>query len=379
MRRFTVGLFAVPACAGLVVHACASETPPGTYEPSPPVTFDAAPDVDAGSEAGQCRPSNPSQPYSTKSIASWESTIGTTKCRHPDVNASCDGGFCRIPAGCFIMGSPETEWARGASSENEVAVFLTRDFLIGEKEVTIGEWLARGFANPSGLRPIPEGTECRDDPACPVASVNLYEVAAFANALSTSEGLAPCFEMTECIGAAGTGMRCASLKLTAPTAYECKGYRIPTEAEWEYAARAGTRTSFYSGNITDQGPATSACCQDDALNQIGWYCANAGRTTHPVGQKPPNAWGLHDVLGNVMEFVIEAYAGSTEPGPLTDPWGFLSSRQASVARGGSFALWASLARASSGPLEAKWGDGFKGLGVGLRLARTVGAPDGGTR
>jgi sulfatase modifying factor 1 len=310
-------------------------------------------------------------------IGAWEQTVDSIICRHPTVRASCSGSWCQVPPGCFVMGSPETEWSRGAYSEEPIAVTLTHGFYLGRYEVTQADWSSFGFANPTGTTLTNAGPECANDPSCPVASVTWFEAAAYANALSERERLATCYALTDCSGVVGRGMTCASVKLTSSSSYGCEGYRLPTEAEWEYAVRAGTRTTFYSGNITPQGTLLTDCCEDRALNPIAWYCANAGGTSHPVGQKAPNAWGLHDMAGNALEWVTETYSSTTPKGPLTDPGGMLSAERESVLRGGAYWTSATASRSASGALDYGWDLKYsKGLGFGFRLARTIATTGG---
>ncbi len=106
-------------------------------------------------------------------------------------------------------------------------------------------------------------------------------------------------------------------------------YRLPTEAEWEYSARAGSTTAFYNGGITEL-----YWGYDPNLSAIGWYCGNAGSTTHPVAQKQANAWGLYDMSGNVWEWVQDWY-GAYPTGAVTNPTGASSSGSSRVFRGGS--------------------------------------------
>jgi formylglycine-generating enzyme required for sulfatase activity len=272
------------------------------------------------------------------------------------------------------MGSPRSEWGRGAGSEEPVAMTLTHDFFIGQTEVTQRAWMSLGYPNPSGLWFDTDGGDCTDSPECPAGSITWYEAVSYGNALSLREGLQACYELSGCTGEMGKGLRCSSVKLTTPTLYSCDGYRLPTAAEWEYAARAGTRTAYYSGEITAQDLYTE-CCEDKALEVIGWYCRNAGGRSHPVGGKAPNAWGLFDVAGNVSEWVNDPYTGGTEPGPHVDFGGELPSKASSLTLGGNFRGWPRLHRHAAGAIDEPWGNRQVGLGVGFRLVRSLPARD----
>ena len=124
--------------------------------------------------------------------------------------------------------------------------------------------------------------------------------------------------------------------------YACPGYRLPTDAEWEYAYRAGTETAYYSG---ENDPAACSCEGDAKLDPIAWYCDNAGSKTHPVGRKPPNAWNLYDMAGNVWEWSHDWYQSSLGTAAVTAPWG-PASGSSRVVRGGAWYGDAHYARAA---------------------------------
>ncbi|MGA3283718.1 MAG: choice-of-anchor tandem repeat GloVer-containing protein [Verrucomicrobiota bacterium] len=196
-----------------------------------------------------------------------------------------------IPAGTFLMGSPATEQDRLPDEGPQTLVTLTRGFFIGRYEVTQGEYAAVTGVNPSAFA---------GDTNRPVERVSWNDATNF------------CLQLTAQESAAGR----------LPAGY---AYRLPTEAEWEYACRAGTTTRFYYGD----DPAYAQ------LANYAWYDANSGGTTHPAGQKLPNEWGLYDMSGNVWEWCSDWY-GPYAGGAVTDPHGPASSSNGRVIRGGSW-------------------------------------------
>ena len=184
--------------------------------------------------------------------------------------------FVWVPAGEFRMGS--TGRFAGSDESPVTRVRISRGFWLGKYEVTQRQWQAVMRRNPSHFR------NCGRD--CPVERVSWNEVQSLIGRLNARSG----------------GRR----------------YRLPTEAEWEYAARAGTTGAYYYGN----------------LNVIAWHRGNSGRRTHPVGRKAPNGLKLHDMLGNVWEWVGDR-KGKYPGGTVTNPAG-PGSGAGRVYRGGSW-------------------------------------------
>jgi formylglycine-generating enzyme required for sulfatase activity len=203
--------------------------------------------------------------------------------------------------------------------------------------------------------------------------VTWTEALTFANLLSRREGFAECYVLDGCWGDLGAGLACDGVRSVDASVYDCPGYRLPTGAEWEYAARAGTRSTVYTGDVVERGPAYT-CRDDPVLLPIAWYCANAGSYTHPVGLKRPNGWGLYDVIGNAQEWSgsdVTAYGR----GPYVD-WGAGLSltglldlgARAMQTRGGGWNQWPNTLRASAKGGAPTWA---KGPGLGFRLAQTL--------
>lgn len=239
------------------------------------------------------------------------------------------GRFERIPAGAFRMGSPPSERHR-RDDENQVDVVLTRDFYLGRYPVTLKEYdrVTRRTRDYSG--------HCMGE--CPFYFRSWLDAVQYTNELNRRLGLEPCYdENGEVFGT----------EWFYRPIHACTGFRLPTEAEWEYAARAGTTGPHY-------GP----------LQDIAWVGGLGPSVVQPVGQKRPNAFGLYDMLGNTWEWVDDLYERSYSGGP--DPQGpvFGSNR---VLRGGSWLTHADNVRAAARLTEDTRGSER----AGLRLARTI--------
>ena len=222
---------------------------------------------------------------------------------------SLDMAFALIPAGSFEMGSDS-----GDDDEQPVhTVTISKPFYIGQFEVTQAQWHAVMESDPS---------QFTGDPNRPVESVSWNDAREFVSKLNAMEPGAT--------------------------------YRLPTEAEWEYAARAGSAAAYAFGDDAAQ------------LDAYGWYADNAGNTTHPVGEKQPNAWGVHDMYGGVWEWVQDRY-GAYPSEAATESVGPPPGNRR-VIRGGSWLASAEDCRTAS---RSHAHPAFRGAHVGFRLVRTV--------
>jgi formylglycine-generating enzyme required for sulfatase activity len=237
-------------------------------------------------------------------------------------------GYVHVIKGSFMMGSPTTEPCRepkGIFKETQHNVTLARDFEISAEETTQGAFQAAMSYNPSS------NTACGSD--CPVESVTWHEAAAYCNALSAQKGLTKCYSCTGS-GATVACVLASGFTGTPKTIYDCPGYRLPTEAEWEYAYRAKTTPAYYNG--PNDGTKCDECTVADAnLDKIAWYCFNAGNSIHTVGLKTANVWGILDMSGNVHEWCHDGFVDDLGPAAQLDPLG-PEAATARVVRGGAY-------------------------------------------
>jgi len=234
---------------------------------------------------------------------------GKERIEEKTVVNSIDMKFALIPEGKFVMGSEEFEWSKPVHT-----VKIRTPFYLGIYPVTQREWKAIMGNNPSQFN----GNDL------PVESVSWNEVQDFIKKLNEKEGT--------------------------------NKYRLPTEAEWEYAARAGTTTRYFFGD------------DDSKLVEYAWYSENSGNKTHPVGKKKANPWGLYDVHGNVWEWVQDEWH-DTYNGAPNDGSAWEDGVSASgVARGGSWHVYARYCR-----LASRHGNdpGDRDRILGFRLLREV--------
>lgn len=203
-----------------------------------------------------------------------------------NVYAQSDGSdFVRIPVGSFQMID---------RVENQLTVSLTRAFFICDHEVTQKEYKDIMGTNPSKFKTNPEKGEIQENR--PVEDVSWFDAIEYCNRRSVKEGLAPCYKINGSTDPGKWGNRQSLSDDYVVCDFTANGYRLPTEAEWEYAARAGNNSlslykDVYSG--TDD---------ESKLDDYAWYALNCRRKTHEVKKKKPNAFGLYDMSGNVEEW-----------------------------------------------------------------------------
>jgi formylglycine-generating enzyme required for sulfatase activity/tetratricopeptide (TPR) repeat protein len=246
----------------------------------------------------------------------------------------------------FLMGSPGTE-AERLSHERLHRRRIGRSFAIAATSVTLGQfWRFRPQFSHSTMRYYPE-------PTCPMGGVTWYEAAAYCNWLSEQEGMPQeqwCYETDGKWQV--SGLRANYLGLG--------GYRLPTEAEWEWACRAGTLTSRYYGEA------------EELLGKYGWYLGNSKDRTWPVGALKPNDWGFFDMHGNVWNWCQERYSsykttmGSRPTDDIEDIL-YIKDANSRVLRGGSFLSQSRRVRSAY-----RYGNvpSLRIADVGLRPART---------
>ena len=242
--------------------------------------------VDTAAAYGAYLAAYPRGRHATEARAYYQARAETERLAQlpREIRNSIGMEFVLIEVGTFEMGSPVTEPGRD-DNETLHTVTISQPFYLGKYEVTQGQWQAVMGSNPSNF------SACGR--TCPVETVSWEDTQAFIAALNRQEGV--------------------------------ETYRLPTEAEWEYAARAGTQTAYHFGNAVSE------------LHIYAWYGDGLffHEGTHPVGQKRPNGWGLYDMHGNVWEWVADWATGYPRGGGrvfrggswLTAAWGCRAARR----------------------------------------------------
>ena len=247
-----------------------------------------------------------SHPYSKPDVVDVE--------HRPSLSPEDDFYFVPLQAGVFEMGSPEEECGR-SNNEEQHRVHLTHDFYLSAFEVTKDLF--------STFMPEAEfGSSLCQEGTCPVEFITWHQAAAYTSWLSREN------EVDECYLCQGEGSDIQCIQNPEFRAlYDCHGYRLPTEAEWEYAARANTIAVIWTplgGGEIPEGVEHS--CENEwtfedgtSLSDWAWYCGNA-EGPHPAGSKLPNDFGLYDMNGNVWEWTHDSfyeYSADTEYNPTT--------------------------------------------------------------
>lgn len=249
-----------------------------------------------------------------------------------------------IPAGSFMMGhvymhdqSLPDNVNKLYPDEQPVHKVVLPTFQIGETPVTQGQFRDMMGDNPSRFK---------GDDDLPVTNVSTDRIEKFCNLLSSAAGLSPCYN-----------------EESREYDLSKNGFRMPTEAEWEYACRAGSTTMFYNGD------------SENDLEKAGWYIGNSGGKTHPVRQKNPNRWGLYDMHGNVFEFCNDnwipamcygRYLTEDKPEPVYHYYFDLR-----ITRGGDWFSEPSVCRSAARSCFCNWSGLEQSYHTGFRIARNI--------
>lgn len=264
-------------------------------------------------------------------------SVGTDKPPpRPTAMPKAGKDYVTIPAGSFDIGARETDPDKDADTEVfDARVTLTRAFLMKTTEVTQGEYY---FV----MGKVTACWEKRYPLEAPANCVSWNDAVLYLNELSKKEKLEPCYEIKE--------------GLAKWKGYDCTGYRLPTEAEWEWAARGGTEEPRYG-----------------ELKEVAWFYENSGDgELHPVGKKKPNAYGLFDMLGSVWEWSFDGWEYKPYVGEVTDPMvggdTLKTTFEDRIRRGGAFSEQGYSVRAQ---IRSRYGANSGGKDQGFRPVRTL--------
>ena len=217
-----------------------------------------------------------------------------------------------IPAGNFNMGSPSAEQGRSEDEGPQHPVIVAGPYAIGKTEVTQVQWVALMGSNPSYF------PNCGAD--CPVEGVSWNDVQEYLSRLNAKTG---------------------------------KRYRLPSEAEWEYACRAGGAHTY---------------CDDEDIESLAWYRANSTKRPHPVAGKKANAWGLHDMSGNVFEWAADCWNANYEGAPSDGGAWKTGDCSLRVLRGGAWVVEPLFARSTK---RLRLNSDARNAIAGFRVVRTL--------
>jgi formylglycine-generating enzyme required for sulfatase activity len=249
--------------------------------------------------------------------------IAQTLTGETDTIRNISANMAQVEGGTFQMGS-----TNGYDDQKPVHTVTVKSFYMGKYEVTQKEWTAVMGNNPSNFK----------GDNLPVETVSWNEAVEYCNKLSLKEGLVPAYRGSE------NNITCD---------FSATGYRLPTEAEWEYAAKGGNKDYIsyeYSGG--------------NSIDSVAWHGGNSGNRTHPVGTKQANSLGLYDMSGNVWEWCWDWY-GSYSGGSQADPRG-ASSGAGRVGRGGGWYDGAAYVRSAD---RSSTAPSYRDSDFGFRLVR----------